>query len=119
MADVDERSTGAKFRAVCWQDEADIRRWFSALEGQVDELSAVARDRVRSKRARVLSRHEARRKVRAAVRAIAQLFAAAKAGFGPKDPFSPLPLIPDELERVEAPSSERRVMQPPSGGEGV
>jgi hypothetical protein len=125
MGYVGERPSGAKFRAVCWSDAGDVRSWLDALGAQVGELQAAARDRVREKRQRVLSRHEAARQVRAAERAIGQLFEAAKAGFRPSEltePFEPLPRSPDEPgepDGEEAPSSERRVMQPPPGSEGA
>jgi len=117
MRDVNEPPLGAKFRAVCWEDLDDVRRWLRALEEQVSDLHGVAGDRVREKRRRVLSRHEAGRKVRAAWRAIIQLFEAAKAGFRPPEPFGPPPSPPPSSEESEAPFSERRVLEPPPEGE--
>jgi hypothetical protein len=125
MGYVEERPLGAKFRAVCWEDAGEVRRWLIALLAQVNDLEAVARDRVREKRKRVLSRHEARRQVRAAGRAIGQLLEAAKAGLRPSEPpeppepLEPLPGEPSEPDGGEAPSSERRVMQPLPGSEGA
>jgi hypothetical protein len=121
MKRVDERPEGAKFRAVRWEDPAEVERWLGALQDSVAEVQAAARDRVRKKRGRVLSRAEARRKVRAAGRAIARLFEAAKASLRPSDPFDPVP-SPNALEAGEAgesPSSARRPVAPPKGGEGA
>jgi hypothetical protein len=120
MQRVDERPEGAKFRAVRWEDPAEVERWLGALQDNVAEVQAAARDRVRKKRERVLSRAEARRQVRAAGRAIARLFEAAQAGLGPSDPFDPVPSPnePDAGEAGESPSSARRPVAPPKGGEG-
>jgi hypothetical protein len=119
MGCVDERPPGAKFRAVCWDDPEEIRRWLSVFEEQTNELHAAARDRVRKKRKRVLSRHEAGRKVRAAWRALTQLLEAAKAGLRQAPPVEPPPSPPPPPEESEAPLSERRAMQPPPGSEGA
>jgi hypothetical protein len=118
MKKVDERPEGAKFRAVSWSNAGDVRRWLLALHEAVDDLRAAARDRVRKKRGRVLSRHEAGRKVRGSGRTLAWLLAAAEAGLGPQAPVDPLPEPPDEPEEGEAfPSSSRRPVDPPNGGE--
>jgi hypothetical protein len=121
MRRVDERPEGAKFRAVRWEDPAEVERWLGALQENAAELQAAARDRVRKKRDRVLSRHEARRKVRATGRALASLFEAAKAGLRPSDPFDPgpLPSEPDGGGADEPPSSARRPVVSPQGGEGA
>jgi len=122
MKDVNERPEGAKFHAVCWEDASDRQRWLSALEEQTSDLLAVARDRVREKRRRVLSRHEAARTVRATGRAIGQLLEAAKAGLRPSEPpppLEPLPSPPSDVAEGEAPSSARRVVQRPPGSEGA
>ena len=124
MSGVDERPKGAKFRAVCFDDPDDVRRWYSALEEQVNDLHAVAWDRVRAKRRRVLSRHEAMRKMRAAWRALTQLLEAARVGLRPPSPPPPLDPTPSSPEdaagsEAEAPLSERRVIEPPPGREGA
>jgi hypothetical protein len=119
MKGVDERPPGAKFRAVYWADPAEIQGFLTALEEQADELYAAAHDRVREKRRRVLSRHEAGRKVRAAWRSITQLLEAARAGLKHPPPIEPPPSPPLPPGESEAPLSERRVMQPPPGGEGA
>jgi hypothetical protein len=119
MKDVDERPEGAKFRAVAWEDAGEVRRWLLALEEQADDLHAAAWDRVRDKRRRVLSRHEAGRKVCAAGRAIRQLLEAAKAGLRPPPLLDPLPSSATEVGEGEAPASERRVMHPSPGSEGA
>ncbi len=126
MRSVDERPGRAKFRAVCWDDAEDVRGWLSALRSEVDELLAAARDRLRKKRKRVLSRFEARRKVRAAERAIAQLLEAGEAGLKspvpPEGPVSPegssgRGVAPEEAAQDEGPLSERRTLLPPPGEE--
>jgi hypothetical protein len=121
MKRVDERPEGAKFRAVRWEDPAEVECWLGALQDNVAEVQAAARDRVRKKRERVLSRNEARRQVRAAGRAIARLFDAAKSGLRPSDPFDSAssPNEPEAAEAGESPSSARRPVAPPQGGEGA
>jgi hypothetical protein len=88
---VDERPEGANFRAVCWENPEDIQRWLTALEEQVADLGAAARDRMLKKRDRVLSRHEAQRQATAAMESLGQLVAAAKAGLKPSEPLEPTP----------------------------
>ena len=92
---VEERPEGANFRAVCWENPEDIRCWLTAVKEQVDDLGAAARDRMRKKRDRVLSRSEAQRQATAATQSLDRLFAAAEAGLSPSEP----------------------VPQPPPGGE--
>ena len=108
---VEERPEGANFRAVCWENPEDVRRWLTALEEHVDDLSAAARDRMRKKRGRVLSRHEAQRQATAATESLGRLFAAAKAGLPPSEP------VPEPPEQEEPPQSERRPTPPAPGGE--
>ena len=83
---VEERPEGANFRAVCWENPQDIRCWLTAVKEQVDDLSAAARDRMRKKRGRVLSRSEAQRQATAAMESLDRLFAAAKARLRPSEP---------------------------------
>jgi hypothetical protein len=120
MGCVEERPRGANFRAVCWEDAGEVRRWLSVLREQVDDLHAAARDQVRKKRRRVLSRYEAGRTIRAAGRAITELLDAAEAGLTPPPPLEPLPhLSSASSEEEEAPSSGRRATHPAPGSEGA
>jgi hypothetical protein len=111
MKKVDERPEGAKFRAISWENAEQVRSWLSSVEEQVGELGAAARDRLRKRRERVLSRHEASRQAQAAMQALDRLLAAAKAG------LDPLPEPPDGPEEEEPPQSERRPMPSSSGTE--
>ena len=108
---VEERPEGANFRAVCWKNPEHVRCWLAAVEEHVADLSAAARDRMRKKRGRVLSRQEARRQATAAVQSLGQLFAAAKAGLRPSEP------APEPPEQEESSKSERRPTSPSPGGE--
>jgi hypothetical protein len=116
MGDVDGRPEGAKFRAVCWGDAGDVRRWLDALRAQVEDLNAAGQDRCRKKEERVLSRFEAQRQGRRAKRKIGWLLDAGEAGLRPHKPVMPPPEPPSALEQDEveaAPSSGRRPVPPP------
>ena len=91
MQNVEERPQGAKFRAVCLQNPVEARRWLEAVEEQLADLSAAVGDRVRKKRDRVLSRHEAKRQADEAFHALDQLLGAAKVGLKQADPPAPMP----------------------------
>lgn len=98
-------------RPVRWEDAAEVRRWFSALEEGVKDLRGAARDRVRRKRHRVLSRHEARRQVLAAERALAALLQAGLAGW--PAPREPDPEPGEGSPEGDPPFSSRRPTTPP------
>ena len=75
--------------AVPWGDEASVRRWFSALREGVKDLRGAARDRVRRKKERVLSRYEARRQIVDASQQLLWLLEAGEAGFDGPAPHEP------------------------------
>ena len=66
-----------------WSDPVEARRWLNALREQTLDAIATGEDATRAPRRRIFSRHEARRRLRAAEEAIARLFAAAERGLGP------------------------------------
>jgi hypothetical protein len=114
-----DRPKGAKFkdstsapRPVRWDDEEDVRAWVSALREGLEDLRGAARDRVRRKRQRVLSRYEARRQVLAASGALAVLLQAAEAGFGGPAPRDPDPQPEQEAREDDPPFSSRRPTTP-------
>ena len=76
--------------AVRWDDAEEVQRWFEAMEEAVRDLRGAARDRVRRKRGRVLSRHEAKRQVGESSKRSLSLLKAGEAGWrgrlGPRDP---------------------------------
>jgi hypothetical protein len=115
-----KRPKGANFkdttsapRPVRWEDEDDVQAWFSALREGVADLRGAARDRVRRKRQRVLSRHEARRQVLAASRSLAALLEAGQAGFGGSAPRDPDPLPEGGTGEDEPPFSSKRPIPSP------
>lgn len=71
-----------KAPALRWSDPVDARRWLYALREQALDALAAGEDATRSPRRRFFSRHEARRRIRAAEGAITKLFEAAERGLG-------------------------------------
>jgi hypothetical protein len=108
------RDTSAS-QAIRWEDRDEARRWLLALLEAVKDLRAAARDRVRRKRRRVLSRHEARRQIAEAWGRIERLVQAAEAGLegiGPRDP-DPQPEGGEGGGGDAPPFSSRRPTNPP------
>jgi hypothetical protein len=65
-----------------WSDPVEARRWLYALREQTLDAIATGEDATRAPRRRMFSRHEARRRIRAAEEAITRLFDAAERGLG-------------------------------------
>ena len=114
-----EGPDGANFRdtsaskAVRWEDRDEARRWLLALLVVMKDLRGAARDRVRRKRRRVLSRYEARRQIADAWRRLMAMIRAAEAGLDGPGPREPEPL-PEEGTGGDAPPfSSRRPTNPP------
>jgi hypothetical protein len=113
-----EGPEGANFRDTCapqpvrWEDREEVRRWLRALREVVKDLRAAGRDRVRRKRKRVLSRHEAGRQLGDAWSRTERLLLAGEAGLG-RAPHDPEPL-PEGGPGDEPPfSSSRPTSTPP------
>jgi hypothetical protein len=100
-------------KAVQWEDRDEARRWLLALLEAVKDLRAAARDRVRRKRRRVLSRCEARRQIAEAWHRIERLVQAAEAGLGGPGPSEPEPQPEAGPGEDAPPFSGRRPTTPP------
>lgn len=61
-----------------WEDPNRVRTWLKTLREQIDNALAAGEDATRQPRRRVLSRAEARRKLRAASTSIDDLFEVAE-----------------------------------------
>jgi hypothetical protein len=72
-----------KATSLCWSDPVEARRWLYALREQTLDAFATGEDATRAPRRRMFSRHEARRRIRAAEEAITRLLAAAERGLEP------------------------------------
>ena len=77
--------TPAQFPALRWDVSDDARRWLEAIQQQTDDAIAAGEDATRRPRRRVLSRVEARRKLKGARLAIAALLNAAVRGLDAGD----------------------------------
>ncbi len=71
-----------KATSLRWSDPVEARRWLYALREQTLDVIGTAEDATRAPRRRMLSRHEARRRIQAAEGAITRLFEAAERGLG-------------------------------------
>lgn len=60
-----------------WGDPAAVRRWIDDVRCATDDIIAAGRDATRRKYRRVLSRHEAKRQIRAADALLDVLYAMA------------------------------------------
>ena len=98
-------------KAVNWEDREEARRWLLRLLEVMKDLRGAARDRVRRKRRRVLSRYEARRQIAEAWRRIMMLMRAGEAGLGEPGPREPEPQ--PEGGGDEPPFSSRRPTSTP------
>ena len=67
-----------------WDDRAQCGRWLGDLREQVFDAIAAGEDATRRPRKRFFSRHQARRRLRSAERAIFALFTAAERGLDPE-----------------------------------
>ena len=112
-----EGPEGANFRDTCtvqavrWEDGEEVRRWFGALGEAVRDMRAAGRDRVRGKRKRVLSRHEAGRQLGDAWCRTTRLLRAGEAGLGRLVPREPEP-PPEGGAEDEPPCSGSRPITP-------
>ena len=109
---------GSAPRRVRWEDEADVRRWFEALWEAVKDLRGAARDRVRRKERRVLSRFEARRQIATANRELFWLLQAAGVGLETLAPRGLAPLDDEEEQEDAPPHSGKRPRTTPSDAAG-
>jgi hypothetical protein len=100
-------------QAVRWEDRDEVRRWLLAVLEAVKDLRAAARDRVRRKRRRVLSRYEARRQIRDSWDRIERLVRAAEAGLEGMGPREPEPQPEGGTGEDAPPFSNRRPTTPP------
>src|SRR4051812_12410679 len=71
-----------KATSLRWSDPVEARRWLFALREQMLDAIATGEDATRAPRRRIFSRHEARRRIRVAERALTRLFEAAERGLG-------------------------------------
>jgi hypothetical protein len=106
------RDTSAR-KALNWEDQDEARRWLLALLAAVKDLRGAARDRVRRKRRRVLSRYEARRQIAEAWRRVEELVRAGEAGLGGPGPVEPEPQPEGGAGEDAPPFSSRRPTNPP------
>ncbi|WP_437778958.1 hypothetical protein [Sorangium sp. So ce1097] len=67
--------------AIRFDDASYVRKWITALREQVDQGLNAAEDATRPVQERVLSRHEARRRIEKATETIYNLLDAAERGF--------------------------------------
>lgn len=65
---------------LSWNEPAAVRQWLSILRDQVLDGLAIGEDATRRARRRLFSRHEARRRVRAAEREVMALLGMAERG---------------------------------------
>jgi hypothetical protein len=68
-------------QGVRWEDREEARRWFRRLLEAAKDLRGAGRDRVRPKRRRVLSRHEAGRQLKSSWEMVEGLIEAGEVGF--------------------------------------
>ncbi len=82
MPNVPARPSGANLTDACLDldNPAEVKRWILALREQASDAIAAGLDATARVRRRVLSRAEARRKLKAAEHAIDALFKAADRG---------------------------------------
>ena len=101
-------------RGVRWEDREEVRGWLRLLLEAAKELRAAGRDRVRRKRGRVLSRHEAGRQLGDSWRRVKRLVQAGEAGLDGLMPREPEPLPEKGSDGDEPPfSSSRPTTTPP------
>jgi hypothetical protein len=90
----DPSSTCPEPPPVHWDDPTQIAGWLSALHAQIQDALALGDDATRRPRRRFFARSEARRRLRAAERAIASLIGAAQRGLAPAAGPSDAPRSP-------------------------
>ncbi len=86
MNDNDKSPESGRFPTgrLRWDDPERVSAWLKELREQTDDALAAGEDATRRFRRRVLSRAEARRKLRAASASIDELFAMADRALGDK-----------------------------------
>ena len=113
-----EGPDGANFRDRCalqvvrWEDKEEVRHWLDALREVMKDLRGAGRDRMRRKRHRVLSRHEAGRQLGEAWERGDRLLQAGEAGLGR---LSLCRIAPPEGGDEPPCSSSRPIGTPPDG----